>query len=1051
MPEIIDRRISFNAGEISPWLDPRLDLDKYRMGCRTLQNMRPSIYGGAFGRSGTRYLGPAAASSSAVRLIPFTREISTNYVLEFSNLKARIWDAATLELVESIADSAWTPTTPYLPQDVVSYDGANYLVLEAHNAGTFATDLAANKLRAYPYQEIVTPYTAAQLDALQSAQQNDVLFLAHPEHAPVLISRQVDGRWGLTDVNIDWPATLGPNISLTTITPLVDIYNTTEPVAWVAGSYASGVQKKGLAGGAYASNYYVSIVSVNTTEPGTAAALGKWVEGRWINAAGIVVSAYNSGIYYLAGTMVSYDGKNYVRNAVFSGIVKNLAPTETTLWAETTNPAVAGFNGMVERGLKIVLKSSAAVWDAGHVGTKWIVGHNRNELKVSFVPSAQAAGYVTESLYVLGEWTLQALATTTATYTADVLVERSLDRVNWEPHYAVQSQANDVNQLLTGTEETPVFLRLKLQAKTGSPPATLVFTLTAGNPTHHGIVQILSFTSSTQVEALVITPLYRYLPTTTWEEPAWCTPYGYPRAVTLHENRLFYGGNKRKPTTVWGSAIDAYQDFRVAPADDRAVSYTLASDESSAIEWLVSQDMLVIGTSSGEWVMGARPGDDAPKLRRNTSFGSAPIQARAIADALVFVQRSRRKVREFAWSFERDGYQANDLIMLSEHLGDAEFKQIAIQRNPESVVWVVTTRGDLLSLTYERGQNVAGWARHVTDGNIESVAVVSGDGEEDHIWVAVKRTVDVNGAFPPPVPTDFRYIERIEPDQPRSIKQGGRNQLIFCDSAKVFTVKNGEPLFMSLDITWQGIAYNLPFNTYDAKGWPKWYLNSGGVVYQVYFSQFYGNPMDPAHWTLSVTSGATVTTKSSGYAGMAANTTWDGVRLPHQVTWPNGITMAAAVEITGLDHLEGKEVAILADGMPHRRMTVVGGAIDLDLSATEVVVGLPYDMILEPTFFETMDPQSVSKQGRKRLMRVAMQFWETLGCQISVDGGETWEPVSFQDFTIPPANALPLFTGQKEIAVNSGTAREVSAILNQTQPLPFNVLSLGSRYTVEMS
>jgi len=98
-----------------------------------------------------------------------------------------------------------------------------------------------------------------------------------------------------------------------------------------------------------------------------------------------------------------------------------------------------------------------------------------------------------------------------------------------------------------------------------------------------------------------------------------------------------------------------------------------------------------------------------------------------------------------------------------------------------------------------------------------------------------------------------------------------------------------------------------------------------------------------------------------------------------------------------------------------------------------------------------MDPQSVSKQGRKRLMRVAMQFWETLGCQISVDGGETWEPVSFQGFTIPPANALPLFTGQKEIAVNSGTAREVSAILNQTQPLPFNVLSLGSRYTVEMS
>jgi len=53
MPEIIDRRIAFNAGEISPWLDPRLDLDKYRMGCCRCENMRPTIYGGALRRAGT--------------------------------------------------------------------------------------------------------------------------------------------------------------------------------------------------------------------------------------------------------------------------------------------------------------------------------------------------------------------------------------------------------------------------------------------------------------------------------------------------------------------------------------------------------------------------------------------------------------------------------------------------------------------------------------------------------------------------------------------------------------------------------------------------------------------------------------------------------------------------------------------------------------------------------------------------------------------------------------------------------------------------------------
>jgi hypothetical protein len=371
--------------------------------------------------------------------------------------------------------------------------------------------------------------------------------------------------------------------------------------------------------------------------------------------------------------------------------------------------------------------------------------------------------------------------TTTNVFDVSLLIERSTNLVDWEPHYVLNSQTSGIQQLLTGTEEAPVFLRLKLKNKTADLPNHLACELEVASPVQSGIVLITAFTSSTLVTATVETPLWRYLPTTTWEEPVWTSIYGYPRAVTMHENRLFFGGNKRKPTTVWGSAVDAYQDFRLASNDDRAVTYTLASDESSAVEWLVSQDMLVIGTTSGEWVMGARPGDDAPKLRRNTSFGSAAIQAKAIADAIVFVQRSRRKVREFTWSFERDGYNANDLTMLSEHMGDAEFRQIAIQRNPENVVWVVTARGDLLSLTYERGQAVAGWARHVTDGSFESVAVVSGSGEDDHIWAIVKRTISGG---------TVRYVERFQPDILRALKNGTVEDYVFVDSAKKYSGTN---------------------------------------------------------------------------------------------------------------------------------------------------------------------------------------------------------------------------------------------------------------------
>jgi hypothetical protein len=637
MPEILDRRISFNAGEISPWLDPRLDLDKYRMGCHQMENMRPTIYGGALRRAGTEYIGAAKTAATACRLIPFTREISTNYLLEFSHLKMRVWDAATKALV--VIDTAASPNT-----------------------------------------EIDSPYTAAQLDQLQFAQQNDVLFLAHPDHFPRLVTRLATGQWAISKINIDWPATLGPNISLTTITPLVDIYATVEPIAWAAGTIAAGQKRK------HDGNYYISVVETTSITPGTAAALGKWIEGRWVNAAGPTDAAYSSATKYVQGARVTYNSKTYSRTALFSGDVKGWSPNEDygdyQLWDVALPAAAETALAMVPAGNSIILKSSAAVWEASHVGTKFLIGHARDTLKYSFKPNDQAIGYATEPLYVLGEWTAQVTIPTnpTAIYEVSLMVERSTNLVDWEPHYGLNSQTSGVQQLLTGSEDMPVFLRLKLQNKTGDVPNNLSAELVAASALQHGIVLITTFTSATQVTVTVETPIWRYLPTTKWEEPVWIESFGYPRAVTLHENRLFYGGNKRKPTTVWGSAVDAYQDFRLAANDDRAVIYTLASDESSAVEWLVSLDMLVIGTSSGEWVMGSRPGDEAPKLRRNTSFGSAPIQARAIADAIVFIQRSRRKLREFTWSFERDGYNANDLTMLSEHLGDAEFRQIAIQR-----------------------------------------------------------------------------------------------------------------------------------------------------------------------------------------------------------------------------------------------------------------------------------------------------------------------------------------------------------------------------------
>ena len=76
-------------------------------------------------------------------------------------------------------------------------------------------------------------------------------------------------------------------------------------------------------------------------------------------------------------------------------------------------------------------------------------------------------------------------------------------------------------------------------------------------------------------------------------------------------------------------------------------------------------------------------------------------------------------------------------------------------------MWIITTRGDLLALTYERGQNVAGWARMVTAGTFESIAILPAENEEDVVWLCVVREIDGS---------TVRYIERIAPDSNKELR-----------------------------------------------------------------------------------------------------------------------------------------------------------------------------------------------------------------------------------------------------------------------------------------
>lgn len=817
MSRQIERRISFNGGEVSPWIEPRIDLEKYRSSARRMENFRPATYGGAFSRPGTVFVAEQPGDANAARLVAFEFSATTTLMMVFTAGEFTVYTTGEVPSVPVMTndsvDVIWGSGNVYqrgtwIRQVTMGYEGIYYCTAD-HTAGSFATDLTAGKWTLTTAFKRATPYAAHELRELQFQQINDLIYVTHPNHPPRVISRLADNHWTIAKLVQEWPALRTDNIT---------------PVA--------------------------------------------------------------------------------------------LTASATT-------------------GTGITITANGDVFQPGHVGSRWVMRHRRTAPYVTLLIKGAAVNDLSPSLFVLGDWSLSVVTgNDVGTWEVIGVVERSSNGVVWETVRTIAASKADRSGIITGTEIDPCWLRVRLAAKDNDTdiPTHGKFTLEATDPDHHGIFEITGYTDAQQVTADVVFALGSGTePTKHWAEAAWSDYRGWPRTVCIHEQRLMFGGNAAQPQTVWGSIIDDFHNFRLGSDDDMGLALTFAGQKANAIQWMVSQGTLILGTSGAEGPIGAREAEKTltpgnARAGKFTHTGSAFIQAIPVQDTVIFIQRNGRKAWEFSFVFESDGYKAQDLTLLAEHITDGRIVQVALQRYPEPVVWCVDSGGQLLGLAYERNQNIAGWFRYVTDGAFESVAVVSGSGEEDQLWVTVER----GGS---------RFIERFQPDRVRLLKDGDQARVCCADAAVI-------------------------------------------------------------------------------YEGAATST------------------------VGGLAHLEGRTVCVLADGAPVAERVVSGGQITLEAPAAVVIAGLPFTCYLQPSYLETGDPNSLSKVAWKNLHRVDLELWESLGCSVSANGGETWERVEFLGQGDLMDGPLPLYSGYKQVLCDSRSERQTSPIIRQNQPLPLNVLSL---------
>jgi hypothetical protein len=556
----------------------------------------------------------------------------------------------------------------------------------------------------------------------------------------------------------------------------------------------------------------------------------------------------------------------------------------------------------------------------------------------------------------------------------------------------------------------------------------------------YGVARITGFTSTTVVAAVVLTDEpngLRELPadvvsTTTlrYRLGAWSDTSGFPRALTFWRKRLWLTGRQ----SVWASVPQDFEnhapDFFGRTEIDNAIDESLDSEDVVDILWIVGASKLLIGTNGGEFV-GEKITDSDPvgpgnfEMPRASKRRVRAVKPLLIDSVLLYVQRAGRKLLQMGFDIEIDNFGSTDLTVLSNRITRGGIIDMAYQSEPDSIVWVLLGNGRLLGFTFDQDQQVTDWHVHPIggDGFVESIVTLpSEDGTRDELWLNVKRTI--NGSTK-------RYWEYLKkhwegPDDDGNTGDHQVYDAFYVDGGKTyngnFTVGAVATLTAASYLSGQSgtitVAYDLvaggSFQAGDVGSRVHFFLDDGRI-YKVLITAFTADD----EVTVQLLSDAPAEVQGTA-----------------QPNW--GI---ATTTVTGLDHLQGATVQVLADGAVHPDCVVSGGEIELQSPAAVVHAGLQYISRLVPMRLEAGAATGTAQGRIKRTNELILRLVDTLGGKVGMFN-QRMDSISRRSPATPMGAPPPIFSEDVVVDFPGLYERDGLIEVRQEQPLPMMVVAI---------
>ena len=552
-----------------------------------------------------------------------------------------------------------------------------------------------------------------------------------------------------------------------------------------------------------------------------------------------------------------------------------------------------------------------------------------------------------------------------------------------------------------------------------------------------GYVEIFEIFSSTVAWCRVKSDLFSTTTTADFSMGRWY-PGSWPSVISFVEQRLVMCGDDDDPQTFRASVTNAYNSFRpddlaAAPAvlDTSALAFTVGTGEINAFRWAVLSNRMLLGTVNALFVVrGSFDGDGITptnlNMQRVSTVGAAAIVPAVISDQIAYVTANHQGLRAVTIDSDSDHIDSIDVTLIAKHIfgRTLTITDMAYQEDRHQVLWCVRSDGQLAAVTYVPEQQVFAWHRHIIGGNF-------GSGDAEDFLAAAVTIADDSITI-----TGHGYVEDQGPfllttsaaDLPAGLATG-TNYYVSVIDADTFQLML-TPDSTAVTITDQGSGTHTITESGDAV------VESVAVI----------PAMAGTHDQVWMTVKRTVNGSTARHIEFFEDEWLSGTDTDMMFMDSAGATYSSTATNTysGLDHLEGETVQVLANGAVHPERVVSSGAITLDDTYTDIVAGLGYDSVLQTIPLDPPDPEGSSMGKVARTDHVVFRLYNTIGGEFGPELLPTrMDPIIMRDGADAMDTSVPAFTGDRKQAFPEGFQRDKRVYVRQRQPLPFNLLAMN--------